>query len=62
MAKAKGSRKRKKSRNTKPTNSFDLKPSTYQPTKAELEEELSVPVSLEQLGRAAVQGGVPRRT
>lgn len=37
---------------------FNLKPSNYQPTKAELEEDLSVPVTLEELAKAALSGGV----
>ena len=38
-----------------------LKPPDYQPSKAELEEDLSVPVTLEQLAKAAVSGGAERR-
>lgn len=40
---------------------FQLKTSNYQPTKAELEEDLSVPVSLEQLAQAALSGGAKWR-
>ena len=42
-------------------NGFELRPSSYQPTKAELEEDLSVPVSLEQLAKAALSGGAKRK-
>lgn len=61
MAKEGGKARQKRRKNRRPANHFTLKPSTYQPTKAELEEDLSVSASLEELGRAAVQGGVPRR-
>ena len=57
----KARQKRRKSARTKPANGFELKPANYQPTKAELEEDLSVPVSLERLAKAAVQGGAQRR-
>ena len=42
-------------------NGFELRPSSYQPTKAELEEDLSVPVSLEELAKAALSGGAKRK-
>lgn len=42
-------------------NGFQLKPSGYQPTRAELEEDLSAPVSLEQLAKAALSGGSERK-
>ena len=38
-----------------------LKPSEYQPSKAELEEDLSVSVSLEELAKAALSGGAKRK-
>ena len=57
----KARQKRRKSAKTKPANGFELKPATYQPTKAELEEDSSVPVSLERLAKAAVKGGAERR-
>ena len=61
MPKGKTTRKdRKKSRSTK-ANGFELKSAKYQPTKAELEEDLSLPVSLETLARAAVKGGATRQ-
>ena len=62
MAKEGGKARQKRRKKRQKANGFELKPSSYQPTKAELEEDLSVPVDLETLGRAAVQGGVPRRT
>ena len=36
--------------------------SDYQPSKAELEEDISVPVTLEELAKAALSGGAKRRT
>ena len=39
----------------------NLKPSDYQPSKAELEEDISVPVTLEELAKAALSGGEKRR-
>ena len=53
----KARQKRRKASRTKTANGFELKPSSYQPTKAELEENISVPVSLERLAKAAVKGG-----
>ena len=35
----------------------EVKPSTYQPSKAELEADLSIPTTPERLARAAVAGG-----
>jgi len=62
MAKEGGkSRKKTRKKRHQAVNGFQLKPARYQPTKAELEADLSVPVDLETLGRAAVQGGAPRR-
>ena len=42
-------------------NKVELKPSSYQPTKAEMEEEISIPIDPNLLGKAIVTGGVPRR-
>ena len=39
----------------------DLKPPDYQPSKAELEEDISVPVTLEELAKAALAGGEKRK-
>ena len=39
----------------------DLKPPDYQPSKAELEEDISVPVTLEEFAKAALSGGEKRR-
>ena len=39
----------------------DLRPPDYQPSKAELEEDISVPVTLEQLAKAALSGGEKRK-
>lgn len=62
MAKSRTARKRRKPDKPKQeVNGFELKPSSYQPTKAELEEDLSVPVTLEQLAKAALSGGAERK-
>ena len=42
-------------------NKIKLKPSSYQPTKAELEEKVSIPVDPKILGKAIVMGGAPPR-
>jgi hypothetical protein len=59
MAKQKSARKRKKPE--KAESGFELKPAGYQPSKAEMEQDISVPVSLERLAKAAVSGGAERR-
>ena len=61
MPKSKTAHKRKRKEKPEIVDGFALKPSSYQPSKAELEEDLSVPVSLEQLARVALVGGVPRK-
>jgi hypothetical protein len=45
----KRSKKKAKSRPSKSANSFELKPSSYQPSKKELEADISVPVSFDRL-------------
>ena len=60
MAKRKTEPTRSKSEKPDGVSGFELKPSTYQPSKAELEQDLSVPVSLERLAKAAVSGGEER--
>ena len=42
-------------------NGVKLKPSSYQPTKAEMEEKVSIPIDPNLLGKAIVTGGVPRK-
>ena len=56
-----GARRRRKSQELINAAGVDLKPSSYQPSKAELEQDLSVPVSLERLAKAALSGGAERR-
>lgn len=46
---AKRSKKQAKSRKSKTANGFELKPSSYQPSKKELEAGISVPVSFDRL-------------
>ena len=48
-------------RRGQPPKATDLKPPDYQPSKAELEEDISVPVTLEELAKAALSGGEKRR-
>ena len=55
-------RKCRKQRNPEKTHGFELKPEDYEPSQAELEEDLSVPVSLEQLAKAALKGGAKKRS
>ena len=38
-----------------------VKPSSYHPTRAELEEDISIPVTPDELAKAIVTGGAPRR-
>ena len=57
----KPAQRRGKSSKTDDAGATELKPSTYQPSKAELEKDLSVPVSLERLAKAALSGGAERR-
>ena len=49
MARNKSSRNRKKSEKSKWANSVELKPSSYQPSKKELEADISVPVSFDRM-------------
>ena len=49
MAKAKATRKRRNPRNSKWANGVELKPSSYQPSKEELEADISVPVSFDRM-------------
>ncbi len=37
------------------------KPSSYQPSKAELEKDVTIDTTPEELGRALMRGGAPRR-
>ena len=46
---AKRSKKQAKGKKPKTVNGFELKPSTYQPSKKELEADISVPVSFGRL-------------
>ena len=61
MPKPEEPRKRRKPRNPEKVQGFELKPDDYEPSQAELEEDLSVPVSLEQLAKAALSGGAKRK-
>lgn len=61
MTKPKTTDKHRKLSNPEKVDGFALKPDDYEPSQAELEEDLSVPVSLEQLAKAALAGGVARR-
>ena len=61
MAKSRTVPKHRKPRKAERASGMELKPASYQPSKAELEEDLSVPVSLEQLARAALSGGAKRK-
>ena len=45
----KRSKKKAKSRASKNVNGLELKPSSYQPSKKELEADISVPVSFDRL-------------
>ena len=45
----KRSKKKSKNRTSKTVNGFELKPSSYQPSKRELEEDIRVPVSFDRL-------------
>ena len=49
MAKAKGTRQRKKKRESQWANGVELKPSSYQPSKEELEADISVPVPFDRM-------------
>ena len=60
MAKQKPNGKRRKPEKVESANGVELKPAGYQPSKAELEEDLSVSVPLEGLAKAAVSGGASR--
>ena len=42
-------KKKDKKRTSKTVNGFELKPSSYQPSKKELEADVSVPVSFDRL-------------
>ena len=61
MAKRKPNQKRRKPARTENVPGFDLKPSGYQPSKADMEEDISVPVSMERLAQSALSGGAERR-
>ena len=52
MAKAKATRKRRKPEKSKWANGVELKPSSYQPSKEELEADISVPVSFDRMVEA----------
>lgn len=45
----KRSKKQAKSKKSKTVNGFELKPSSYQPSKKELEADISVPASFNRL-------------
>ena len=60
MSKPREPRKRRKPPDPEKAQDFEFKPAGYQPSKAELEEDLSVPVSLEQLAKAALAGWAKR--
>ena len=40
---------------------IEVKPNSYQPSKAELEADVSIPTTPARLARAVVAGGAPRR-
>lgn len=61
MAKPKTTDKHRKPSNPEKVDGFEFKPDDYEPSEAELEEDLSVPVSLEQLAKAALTGGAKRK-
>ena len=46
---AKRSKKQAKNRRPKNTDGFELKPSSYQPSKKELEDDVRVPASFDRL-------------
>ena len=54
-------RKRKDRNKIGRVRDTELKPPDYQPSKAELEEDISVPVTLEELAKAALSGGEKRK-
>lgn len=56
MAKVKNNRKPKKQQESKWANGVELKPSSYQPSKEELEADISVPVSFDRMVDALFAG------
>ncbi len=53
--------KEKSEQPERPRPVMDLKPSTYQPSKAELEADVSIDATPLEVAEALVSGGAPRR-